>query len=167
LHPILIRIGSFHLPTYGLLLVLAILAAIFVAMRLGRRVGLDSGQVLDLCTWTILVALVGAKVLMILTDWSYYRANPGEIFSAATFMAGGVFYGGFLAALFFVVWYARVHKLGFWELADVPARGVITARPRLRRGEWFLPAPLRMRLPGSLWVFACTPRSYTNLSPLW
>jgi phosphatidylglycerol:prolipoprotein diacylglycerol transferase len=124
LHPILIRIGSFHLPTYGLLLVLAILAAILVATRLGRRVGLDSGQVLDLCTWTILVALVGAKVLMILTDWSYYRANPGEIFSAATFMAGGVFYGGFLAALFFVVWYARVHKLGFWELADVLAPAV-------------------------------------------
>ena len=84
-------------------------------MRLGRRVGLDSALILDFCTWLILVALVGAKVLMILTEWSYYRANPGEIFSFSTLMAGGVFYGGFLAALFFTIWYVRVQKLSFWK----------------------------------------------------
>ena len=134
MHPILISIGSFHLPTYGLLLVLAILAAVFTAMRLGRRVGLDSGQVLDFCTWTLLVALAGAKVLMVLTDWSYYRANPGDIFSLSTFMAGGVFYGGFLAALFFTVWYVRVQKLAFWKLADVLAPAVVLGQSIGRLG---------------------------------
>ena len=124
MHPILISIGSFHLPTYGVLLVMAILGGIYTAMRLGRRVGLDSALILDFCTWVILVALVGAKVLMVLTDWSYYRANPGEIFSFSTLMAGGVFYGGFLAALFFTIWYVRVQKLSFWKLADVLAPGV-------------------------------------------
>jgi len=120
----LISIGSFHLPTYGALLVLAILAGIFTAIRLGRRVGLDSGLVLDFCTWVMMVALVGAKVLMVLTEWSYYRDNPGEIFSLSTLMAGGVFYGGFLAALFFTLWYVRVQKLSFWKVADVLAPAV-------------------------------------------
>jgi len=124
LHPILINIGSFHLPTYGLLLVMAILGGIYTAMRLGRRAGLDSAQILDFCTWLVLVALVGAKILMVLTDWSYYRASPREIFSYATLMAGGVFYGGFLAALFFTIWYVRVQRLSFWKLADVLAPGV-------------------------------------------
>jgi phosphatidylglycerol:prolipoprotein diacylglycerol transferase len=124
LHPILISIGSCHLPTYGALLVLAILAGIFTAIRLGRRVGLDSGLVLDFCTWVMMVALVGAKVLMVLTEWSYYRDNPGEIFSLSTLMAGGVFYGGFLAALFFTLWYVRVQKLSFWKVADVLAPAV-------------------------------------------
>jgi phosphatidylglycerol:prolipoprotein diacylglycerol transferase len=124
LHPILISIGSFHLPTYGALLVLAILAGIFTAIRLGRRVGLDSGLILDFCTWVMLVALVGAKVLMVLSEWSYYRDNPGEIFSLSTLMAGGVFYGGFLAALFFTLWYVQVQKLSFWKMADVLVPGV-------------------------------------------
>jgi phosphatidylglycerol---prolipoprotein diacylglyceryl transferase len=124
LHPILISIGSFHLPTYGLLLVSAILGGIYTAMRLGRRAGFDSAQILDFCTWMILVALVGAKVLMILTDWGYYEDHLGEIFSSATFLAGGVFYGGFLAALFFAIWYVRVQKLAFWKLTDVLAPGV-------------------------------------------
>jgi phosphatidylglycerol:prolipoprotein diacylglycerol transferase len=124
MHPILISIGSFHLPTYGVLLVLAILGGIYTSMRLGRGVGLDSAQVLDFCTWLILVALVGAKVLMVLTEWSYYRDHPGEIFSVSTLMAGGVFYGGFLAALFFTIWYVRVQKLSFWKLSDVLAPAV-------------------------------------------
>jgi len=124
MHPILFSIGSFHLPTYGLLLVMAILGGIYTAVRLGRRVGLGASLILDFCTWVILVALVGAKVLLVLTDWNYYRENPGEIFSYSTLMAGGVFYGGFLAALFFTIWYVRVQKLSFWMLADVLAPGV-------------------------------------------
>jgi phosphatidylglycerol---prolipoprotein diacylglyceryl transferase len=124
LHPILINIGSFHLPTYGLLLVAAILGGIYTAMRLGRRVGLDSAQILDFCTWMILIALVGAKVLMIVSEWGYYRDHPREIFSVGTFLAGGVFYGGFLAALIFAIWYVRVQKLPFWKLMDVLAPGV-------------------------------------------
>lgn len=134
MHPILINIGSFHLPTYGLVLVLAILAAVFTAMRLGRRVGLDSSLVLDFCTWTLLVALVGAKVLMVLTEWSYYRAHPGEIFSLSTFMAGGVFYGGFLAGVLFMVWYVRVQKLAFWKLADVLAPAAVLGQSIGRLG---------------------------------
>ena len=124
LHPFLINIGSFHLPTYGVLLVLAIMGGIYTTMRLGRSVGFDSGRILDFCTWVILVALVGAKVLMILTEWDYFRAHPGEIFSFSTLMAGGVFYGGFLAALFFTIWYVRVQKIAFWKMTDVLAPAV-------------------------------------------
>lgn len=124
MHPILISIGSFHLPTYGLLLVTAILGGIYTSMRLARKVGLDPGQILDLCTWMVLVALIGAKVLMIVSDWGYYQDHLGEIFSSATFLAGGVFYGGFLAALLFAIWYVRVQRLSFWRLMDVLAPGV-------------------------------------------
>ena len=124
MHPILINFGFFQLPTYGVLLVLAILSAVYTSIRLGRREGLDTGQILDFVTWILVVALVGAKVLMVITDWSFYLHNPGEIFSMATLMAGGVFYGGFIAALFFAIWYIRVHRLSFWKYADVIAPAV-------------------------------------------
>jgi phosphatidylglycerol---prolipoprotein diacylglyceryl transferase len=124
LHPILFNLGSFRLPTYGTLLVLAILGAIYTIVRLGRRAGLDTSLLLDFSTWLLVVALLGAKVLMILTDWSYYRENPSEILSRSTFLAGGVFYGGFLAAVFFAVWYIRVHHLPFWKVVDVYAPAI-------------------------------------------
>jgi phosphatidylglycerol:prolipoprotein diacylglycerol transferase len=124
LHPILFTAGSLRFPTYGALMVLAILAAICVILRLGRREGLDSGQLLDFSTWLLLVGLLGAKVLMVLSDWHYYRQNPGEIFSRSTFLAGGVFYGGFIAAVLFAVWYIRLHHMPFWKVVDVYAPAI-------------------------------------------
>jgi phosphatidylglycerol:prolipoprotein diacylglycerol transferase len=100
-------------------MVLAILAAICTILRLGRREGLDSGQLLDFSTWLLLVGLLGAKVLMILSDWGYYRQNPGEIFSRSTLLAGGAFYGGLIAAALFAVWYVRLQHLPFWKVVDV------------------------------------------------
>ena len=118
MHPILFHIGTFRLPTYGTLLVTAILAAVYTVMRLGRREGLDAGRLLDLSTWVLIVALVCAKVLMVISDWSDY-GSLSRIFSMDTLMAGGVFYGGFLAAVFFAVWYIRAHGMSFWKVADV------------------------------------------------
>jgi len=123
-HPILFTVGSLRFPTYGAVMVLAIMAAIYTILRLGRREGLDTGRLLDFSTWLLLVALVGAKVLMVAADWGYYRQNPGEIFSRSTFLAGGVFYGGFVAALLFAVWYIRLHHLPFWKVVDVYAPAI-------------------------------------------
>jgi len=124
LHPILFSVGSIHFPTYGAVMVLAILAALCVIVRLGRREGLETGLLLDFSTWLLLVGLVGAKVLMVISDWGYYRKYPGEILSWPTFLAGGVFYGGFIAAFFFAAWYIRFHHLAFWKVVDVLAPAV-------------------------------------------
>jgi phosphatidylglycerol---prolipoprotein diacylglyceryl transferase len=134
LHPILLKIGSFQLPTYGLLLALALLTAIITADRLGRREGFDGGRMLDFSTWIIVVGLLGAKVLMIISDWSFYRQNPGEIFSWATLQSGGVFYGGFIASAFFAVWYVRTYHLPLLKMFDIYAPAVALAQSVGRLG---------------------------------
>jgi phosphatidylglycerol---prolipoprotein diacylglyceryl transferase len=124
LHPILFKIGSFQLPTYGVLLATALIVALYTVVRLGRREGLDTGRLVDFSTWIIVTALLGAKVLMILTEWTFYSQNPGQIFSLSTLEAGGVFYGGFIAATVFAVWYIRSYKLPFWKIFDVYAPAI-------------------------------------------
>ncbi len=123
MHPVLFSAGSYHQSTYGVLMVTALVAGLFAVLRLGRREGLDTSRLFDFSTWLIVVALVGAKVLMIITDWRYYWQHPGDLLSWATFQAGGVFYGGFIAAVLFAVWYTRVHRLPVWKVFDayVPA----------------------------------------------
>jgi phosphatidylglycerol---prolipoprotein diacylglyceryl transferase len=124
LHPILLKIGSYQLPTYGVLLATALLVALYTVVRLGRREGLDTGRLIDFSTWIIVTALLGAKILMILTEWSFYAQQPGQIFSLATLEAGGVFYGGFIAATVFAAWYIRTYKLPFWKVFDVYAPAI-------------------------------------------
>ena len=124
MHPILFRIGTFQLPTYGVILATALLAAVYVVMRQGKREGLDTGRLFDFSTWLIIVALVGAKLLMVITDWHYYWKNPGELLSWGMFQAGGVFYGGFIAAAFFAWCDTRHNKMPIWKVFDVYAPAI-------------------------------------------
>jgi phosphatidylglycerol:prolipoprotein diacylglycerol transferase len=68
--------------------------------------------------------MVGAKLLMILLDLGYYFDNPREIFSLATLQAGGIFYGGLVAALVTAFVYMRRKKLPGLATADVFAPAV-------------------------------------------
>ena len=77
MHPEIISIGSFMVPTYGLLVALGFLAGIWIAARLASRSGLDSEKVTNLGVYCALAGLAGAKLLMVILDLGYYLENPG------------------------------------------------------------------------------------------
>ena len=121
----------FHLPfldsdvhTYGVLVAIAFLAALWLAGRLARDKGLNSDAVTNLGIYCALAAIAGAKLMMFLVDFQYYREHPSDIFSLATLQAGGVFYGGLIAALLVSVWYMRKTRLPGWKTADVFAPAI-------------------------------------------
>jgi phosphatidylglycerol:prolipoprotein diacylglycerol transferase len=121
--PQLVRLGPFTLYSYGLLVALAFLTALFVASRLAQRSGLDPDRVATLGIYVAVAAIVGAKLFLLLSDFSYYIHNPGQILSLATLQAGGVFFGGLVLALATAAWYMRR-----------------TGLPPLRTSDTFAPA---------------------------
>ena len=122
--PKLLTIGSYTLHTYGLLVSLGFLAGVWLASRLALRAGLDSEQIFGLGVYVALVAIVGAKLLMVLTDLGYYRRHPSEILSLQALQSGGVFYGGFIAGLAFLIAYCWVENLSFLRVADTFSPGL-------------------------------------------
>jgi len=122
--PRLFHLGSFSQSTYGVLVALAFLVALWMIARLARRASLNSDAVVNLGILCGLSAIVGAKIMMFLVDIPYYARNPGEIFSMASVQAGGVFYGGLIAALIVAVVYMRRHHLPALPTADVFAPGI-------------------------------------------
>ncbi|MGD1069985.1 MAG: prolipoprotein diacylglyceryl transferase [Bryobacteraceae bacterium] len=121
--PILFRIGRFSLPTYGFLVALAFLSALWLASYFAKKRGLDSKRIVDLGVYCALVGMLGAKVLMIALDPGY-RAHPMDIFTMATLQSAGIFYGGFIAALIFAYLYMRAQHLPVLETSDVFAPGL-------------------------------------------
>ena len=122
--PLLFHIGGFSQSTYGVLVALAFLAALTVIARLARRASLNSDAVVNLGILCGLSAILGAKLLMYLVDIPYYVRNPGEIFSMSSLRAGGIFYGGLVAALIAAAVYMRRHHLPPLPTADVFAPGI-------------------------------------------
>ena len=111
------------LPTYGTLLALAFLAALWVAIRQGRRAGVESGIITDLWIASLLSGVVGAKLLLYLLDLNYYIANPAAII--ATLRSAGVFYGGLIAAIIVCLIIVRRRGLNGWVIGDVLAPAII------------------------------------------
>lgn len=124
MHPKLISIGSFFLPTYGVLVAIAFLVALYIATRLGKQAGFNSERVTNLGVYCALMGILGAKVFMILFDWSEFMKNPREIFSMATLQAAGVFHGGLIAAVVFAVFYTHRFAMPWLTTADVFAPAI-------------------------------------------
>ena len=115
-------LGPFSLHTYGLLLVAALLGALWLAGRLAKRQGLDPQKVQDLGIAAIIAGLVGAKLLLVMVDFDQYRASPRALLDVL--QSGGVFYGGLLGGIPVAWWYIRKYQLPLFSTLDVLAPAV-------------------------------------------
>lgn len=124
MYPKIVDIGPVTIHSYGLLLALAFIAGIWLASYLARKDGLDPDSIWNMGLIIIFSALVGAKILLFLSDFSYYSQNPREIFSLSTLRSTGVYYGGLLLALAASAWYLKRSSLPAWKVADLCAPGI-------------------------------------------
>ena len=89
MHPILFKIGHVTVYSYGVMVAIAFLVSVYFASRSNEKIA-DLGLVL------LISGIIGARLLYVLTEIEYYRANPLEI--VMIWKGGLVFYGGFIAA---------------------------------------------------------------------
>ncbi len=122
--PRLFHIGSFYLPTYGVLVATGVLVGLWIIVRNSEKQGINGDDAWNLGILVVLAGIIGAKILYIIDDWSYYANNWREIFSLNTLQAGGVFSGGLIAALLTGIWYMRRHHMPALRTMDGIAPGL-------------------------------------------
>jgi phosphatidylglycerol:prolipoprotein diacylglycerol transferase len=135
MHPRLFELGPLTVYTYGVLLAAAYLLGLKFAMVRAQSRGLDQTRVLDLGIYIIISALVGAKLLLFVTDFRTFTANPRELLTLAR--SGGVFYGGLILAVVVALWYIRRIGLPLWTTCDVFAPGIALGHVVGRFGCFF------------------------------
>jgi phosphatidylglycerol:prolipoprotein diacylglycerol transferase len=129
MHPILFEIpkiefgnwmiGPIPIRMYGLMIGIGFLLGMYLASRRAKKEGIDPDRILDLGVYLLLAAIIGSRLLYVLTALPEFANNPLEIF--AIWKGGLVFYGGVLAAVPVGIWYVRKHKLPVWKTADIIA----------------------------------------------
>jgi phosphatidylglycerol:prolipoprotein diacylglycerol transferase len=117
-----VHIGSFYLPTYGVVLAIAYLTGIWLLRRKALEDGLPEQKVLDLSLYILASAILGAKLLLIAVEWRRYSAHPRDL--VEVLRSGGVFYGGLIAATTVAIWYMRRNDLPAWRIADMGAPSI-------------------------------------------
>jgi phosphatidylglycerol:prolipoprotein diacylglycerol transferase len=122
MYPRLFEAGPITVYTYGVLLAAAYLLGLQLARVRARARGLDANRVLDLGIYIIIAALIGAKLLLLVTDFRTFSSNPRELLTLAR--SGGVFYGGLILAVTVALVYIRKIGLPLWTTCDVFAPGI-------------------------------------------
>ena len=135
MHPILIKIGSVPLYTYGLFVALGFLTALGLAQKEARRLGEDPGLMVDLGFYLLIAAIVGSRVFFLLVNPEVVLENPLAAFQI--WKGGLVFYGGFIAALVTALVFVRKKKLPFMRVADIFSPGLAAGHAVGRIGCFF------------------------------
>jgi len=117
MYPDLFSIGPLSIHTYGLLVAIGFTIALLVAMKLGRKEGIGSQQVMDMGFIMILWSIIGSRLMYVLINFSYYKNHPLDIFKM--WQGGLVFSGGLIAAVLAIGWYLRRHHIPFWKAGDL------------------------------------------------
>src|ERR1700704_1828431 len=115
-------LGPVTVYTYGVLLAAAYLLGLQLAIVRARKRELDATRVMDLGIYIIISALIGAKLLLLVTDFQTFKNNPAELLNLAR--SGGVFYGGLILAVVVALVYIRRVGLPLWTTCDVFAPGI-------------------------------------------
>ncbi len=135
MYPRLFELGPLTVYSYGVLLAAAYLLGLQLAIHRAKARGLDQARILDLGIYIIIAALIGAKLLLLVTDFQTFRANPRELLNLAR--EGGVFYGGLILAVTVALWYIRRVGLPLWTTCDVFAPGIALGHVIGRFGCFF------------------------------
>ena len=93
---------------YSLMILAGLLAGIVLAQREAKRLGENPDHVLNIAVLGVVFGLIGARLYHVIDLWSFYSANPGQIF---VLRAGGIGIFGAIAgsafALALYVWWVN------------------------------------------------------------
>ena len=107
MHPFLLELGGFRVPTYGVLSLCALIAAIVLIRRYARVEGLDPSVTTEALVLTIAVGFFGARLFEAVINWDRYFGHPGGL--KLLLFSTGVFSGGLLTAIpFCVIWFRHI-----------------------------------------------------------
>jgi phosphatidylglycerol:prolipoprotein diacylglycerol transferase len=107
--PILVKIGPLTIHTYGFTMAVGVAFGLWFIYAQAKKAGLDANRIMDAAFYTIIVSLIGAKLILFISNISYYMDYPRELFALAR--SGGVFQGGLTFGIIYALWYFRRKKI--------------------------------------------------------
>lgn len=125
MHPVLFEIPGLGWPifSYGVMLGLSMIAGWYLTLYFAEKDGFDRGEMANGVVYSILAALVGARLLYVVVNPSHF-SSFGELLNVR--QGGLVAYGGFLGGLLTSWIYCRWKgvRLLAWADAAIPTLAV-------------------------------------------
>lgn len=115
--PVAFEIGSLTVRWYGILMALGFLIGFLIVRKLAKYRYISKKDVEDYFIYVIIFAIVGARILHVIQNWSFYSS---DLLSILYIWKGGLaFHGGFIAVVIVTLIFCKKRKIHFYDLTDV------------------------------------------------
>ena len=114
---ILFNILGFDVYGYGFMIAIGILCAIFLLNKKAKAKGYNEDHIFNMIIITIIMGILGGKVLYVITDFKNVIKNPSIIFTQ--FGYGFVIYGAIIFGILSIFLYCKKKKWNSLEVFDM------------------------------------------------
>ncbi|KNZ43204.1 prolipoprotein diacylglyceryl transferase [Acetobacterium bakii] len=130
-----IHIGSYLIPTFGILFLIGLGAAFLLAILSARKYAIPTMDAMFFGLFALIGGIIGAKLLYIIVALPDLIAHPESIFLLLT--GGSVFYGGLIGGILGGFFYTRIYNLNTIEYLDMAVPCLALAQAFGRIGCFF------------------------------
>ncbi len=122
--PVLFRLGSLEIYSYGFFILLGFVVGVFIAFRRAKKAGISIpfDKIADLFFYSVLSAFIGSRVLFVIINIDLFKRDPLEIFKL--WKGGLVFYGGLIVGALVSIIYMKLNRMPIWRLADITSPSI-------------------------------------------
>ncbi|HBF37807.1 MAG TPA: prolipoprotein diacylglyceryl transferase [Firmicutes bacterium] len=118
MRPVLFYVFGWPIHSYGFMLAVAFLIAIIGIGKEAKKYDICFENVIDLVTWVLIGAIIGARLAYVVTEYRYFMASPWwEIFAVNS--GGLAFHGGLIGGFLAGFSYTSYKRISTWKLADI------------------------------------------------
>lgn len=120
---------------YGVIIGIGMLVGALIAYREAKKTNQNVDDYVDFTMYTLIAAIIGARLYYVVFEWDYYSKNLLQIFNLR---AGGLaIYGGIIASVITLIVYTNIKKKSFWLMADTACQGLVVGQIIGRWGNFF------------------------------
>jgi phosphatidylglycerol---prolipoprotein diacylglyceryl transferase len=128
MHPEIFEIPFIHatIKSYGLMIVIGLLATIFVIRRLADRIGttpINKDKITNGALYALIAGVVGSRVFYVIHHFDHFRGNLSSVF--AIWQGGLELLGGVIPAIIIVLAYLMYLKLPVRRYMDIIAIAIM------------------------------------------
>lgn len=129
----LFSIGPISIHTYGVMIAIGVLAALFTGEARAKKRDMNADVLYPMTFLCVVLGFCAAKVLFCIVEWKNFIQNPLSVLNNSGF----VVYGGILGGVLTAYVYCRIKKLSFVDYFDLMLPSVALAQGFGRLGCFF------------------------------
>jgi len=130
-----ITVFGISIAFYGIIIALAMIAALFIVFREVKKSGQSEDEYMDIYILAIFFGIIGARLYYVIFNWKEYKDDIVSVFYLRN--GGLAIYGGIILAALAVIIYCKVKKADIITVVDTGVQGLVLAQAIGRWGNFF------------------------------